>query len=144
MLDFNFNMGLRPSRRPGKAGEVSQASPVSSEGRLTAGQSFSLYQEALLGVKSQFLIQSPLKLCSLAQWETREPPGRVQASVTGVLRPTETMPATDGVRAARGVEEAPGTQASGPGHLGGGAGLPSEAGAGPGQGLLAASPTSGS
>lgn len=43
---------------------MSQASPVSSEGRLTAGQSLPLYQETLLGVKSQFLMQSPLKLCS--------------------------------------------------------------------------------
>lgn len=58
MLDFNFNTGLvRPRRRPGKAGgEVSQASPVSSEGRLTAGRSLPLYQEALLGVKSQALL----------------------------------------------------------------------------------------
>lgn len=43
---------------------------------------------------------------ALAQWETREPPGGVQASVTGVPRPTEMMLATDGVRAAQGVEEA--------------------------------------
>lgn len=35
---------------------MSQASPVSSEGRLTAGRSLPLYQEALLGVKSQALL----------------------------------------------------------------------------------------